>query len=327
MSTRDKLLKSIASTISDYRDGEVPNMGSDHVEEWVKQFDKAVQEPILAELDHVFKKTYISKGDADKFLSDLLKTEKLAGDSPCDFWRAVSFMNIQGGGNSQREMLQVLDAVLKKQCGLTIDECGEKAGVFLYLDDVIFTGNRIKNDLTSWVQSTCPSKAQVHVVAIAFHRGGQFYAKKGIQEAAKNAGKALTMTWWRCFEIEDRRALINSSDVLRATSLPDDPLVRQYVEGLKYAPVLRQPGNVGENKFFSSEEGRNLLEQEFLKAGAKIRNECPHLNKYQRPLGNMLLETLGFGSLSVTFRNCPNNCPLALWAGDPWYPLFERKTN
>jgi hypothetical protein len=41
----------------------------------------------------------------------------------------------------------------------------------------------------------------------------------------------------------------------------------------------------------------------------------------------MILETLGFGSTLVTFRNCPNNCPLAFWAGYPWYPLFQRKTN
>ena len=41
----------------------------------------------------------------------------------------------------------------------------------------------------------------------------------------------------------------------------------------------------------------------------------------------MILESLGFGSLVVTFRNCPNNAPLALWAGDPWYPLFPRRTN
>ncbi len=42
---------------------------------------------------------------------------------------------------------------------------------------------------------------------------------------------------------------------------------------------------------------------------------------------HMTLETLGFGSLVVTFRNCPNNAPLALWVGDPWYPLFPRTTN
>jgi hypothetical protein len=44
-------------------------------------------------------------------------------------------------------------------------------------------------------------------------------------------------------------------------------------------------------------------------------------------VGNMVLSTLGFGSTIVTFRNCPNNAPLAFWAGDPWYPLFPRKIN
>jgi hypothetical protein len=41
----------------------------------------------------------------------------------------------------------------------------------------------------------------------------------------------------------------------------------------------------------------------------------------------MKLETLGFGSLIVTFRNCPNNAPLAFWVDSPWYPLFPRTTN
>jgi hypothetical protein len=69
------------------------------------------------------------------------------------------------------------------------------------------------------------------------------------------------------------------------------------------------------------------VEQQFLLKGIKIREQSPLLPKYMRPLGNMVLETLGFGSTFVTFRNCPNNAPLAFWAGDPWYPLFPRKTN
>ena len=37
---------------------------------------------------------------------------------------------------------------------------------------------------------------------------------------------------------------------------------------------------------------------------------------------------LGFGAMTVTFRNCPNTAPLALWmeAGG-WTPLFKRKLN
>ena len=54
-----------------------------------------------------------------------------------------------------------------------------------------------------------------------------------------------------------------------------------------------------------------------------------------KPLGYSLFDP-GFGSMFVTYRNCPNNCPLALWYGNPeypsnhpfsrWYPLFPRKT-
>jgi hypothetical protein len=84
---------------------------------------------------------------------------------------------------------------------------------------------------------------------------------------------------------------------------------------------------MGDSEIFSSEAGRDLLEQQLLKAGLQIREECQYLKENHRPLGYMKLKTLGFGSLLVTFRNCPNNCPLAFWVDDPWYPLFPRKIN
>lgn len=327
MTKRDRLLESIAKTITDYRAGEIATPTPEHVETWVRQFDTAVQIGVLEELDHVLDSTYIPKATVDEFLSRLLTNKKIAGDDPCSFWKNVAFLDIQGGGNSQREMLEILSAALRKQCGIKLRRSGRGCEVFAYVDDAVFSGNRVRNDLGSWVQSDAPHDTQVHIITIALHRGGQYYAKNQIEKAATAAGKNIKLTWWRCIEIEDRKTYVNSSDVLRPTDLPDDPLIQEYVAGLKYPPVLRKPGSIGENKFFSSEEGRTLLEQEFLKAGVKIRSECPYLNVYQRPLGNMVLETLGFGSLLVTFRNCPNNCPLAFWAGDPWYPLFPRKTN
>ena len=327
MKQRKKLLESIAETISDYRAEEIATPTPEHVEEWINQFDKSVQVSMLAELDHVFKHTYMSKETVEEFLTNLVTSNKIAGDNPVAFWKDVCFLDIQGGGNSQREMLRMFNEVLEKECGLEIEDCGEEPEVYLYLDDAIFTGNRIKSDLDSWIQSEAPRKANMHVVTIAIHLGGQWYAKNKILESAKAAGKDIKITWWRCIEIEDRKAYIGSSDVLRPTVLPDDPPTQEYAHSLKYPPILRKPGNVGANNFFSSEDGRHLLEQEFLKAGVRIRSMCRHLNVYQRPLGNMVLETLGFGSMIITFRNCPNNCPLVFWAGDPWYPLFPRKTN
>ena len=327
MSTRSCLLESIAETIADYREGEIASPTPEHVDAWIKQFGGEVQEPMLAELNHVFERTYMPKVEVEKFLSGLAKHDKFAGTEPCSFWEDVEFLRIQGGGSSQNEMLEMFDDILLDECGVETGDCGEDPKVYLYLDDAIFTGNRVKTDLETWIASSAPQEAEVRVVVLALHRGGQYYAEGKIKDAADSAGKSIEIGWWRCKEIEDRKYFINSSDVLRPTEIPNDALVQAYAEGLDYSPVLRTPGSVGENKFFSCEEGRHLLEQELLKAGARIRSRCPHLNAYQRPLGNVLLQTLGFGALLVTFRNCPNNCPLAFWAGNPWYPLFPRKTN
>ena len=327
MSTREDLLVSIASTIQEYRAGEIAAPTPEHVDRWVRQFDEAVQLTMLREMDHVLKRTYFSLKEVTSFLRGLIQTEKLAGKDPCAFWRGVHFLDIQGGGNSQTEMLALFDAILQERCGFGIEQCGGESAVCMYLDDGIFTGNRVRRDLEAWITDQAPGRAALHVVSIALHSGGQYYAGGHISKSAVTAGKAIDVTWWRAIELEDRKYYSNTADVLRPIAIPDDAAVQAYVQAMNYAPTLRRPGNVGGNALFSSDEGKNLLEQEFLKAGARIRQMCPNLGATQRPLGHITLDTLGFGSLIVTFRNCPNNAPLALWVGDPWYPLFPRTTN
>lgn len=327
MSEREDLLKSLSETIADYRLGEISKPTPDHVATWVHQFDETVQLPILKEIDYVLRQTYLPKSTVEKFLSGLAVQKKLTEEDPRSFWRSVELLDIQGAGDSQSDMLKMFGDALGSKVGLSLDDCSGSSGTFVYLDDGIYTGNRILGDLRSWIESDAPEEATVHIVVIALHRGGQYYARTKLNEASKAVGKNITISWWRCVELEDRRTYTYSADVLRPTEIPDDPDVQEYVESLSYPPNRRTPGNLGENKFFSSEVGRHVLEQEFLKAGVRIRSMCPYLNVFQRPLGNSVLETLGFGSLLVTFRNCPNNTPLALWAGEPWYPLFPRRTN
>jgi len=53
-----------------------------------------------------------------------------------------------------------------------------------------------------------------------------------------------------------------------------------------------------------------------------------------KPLGFTKFDGLGFGGTTFTYRNCPNNAPLAFWWGDYeptgvpaldcWYPLMKR---
>lgn len=275
----------------------------------------------------MLKRTYLNKQKVSAFLTGLINNEALTGGLGCDFWRNVSFLSIQGGGNSQREMLALFDEFLQSNCGFGIPDCGQSSETFVYIDDCIFTGNRVKKDLTAWIKSSAPVKATIHIITISFARGGQWYANGKIEAAATEAKKDIDVHWWRILELEDRKRYLNTSDLLKPRSLGEDPLVAEYVKSLKYGPIFRSVDGVGEHAYFSSEVARALLEQEFLKAGVRIRQMCPNLNEFQRPLGNMVLESLGFGAMVVTFRNCPNNTPLAFWAGDPWYPLFARRAN
>lgn len=327
MAERNDLLVSIATTTADYRLGDWNAPGPEHVERWVHQFDTDVQLPILREMSHALERTYFSLAKTKMFLSGLFRTSELVGDDPCTFWREVRFLDIQGGGASQSEMLALFDQILTEQCNIEIGRCGLSPRAFVYLDDAIFSGNRVRNDLKSWISGSAPPDAKVHIITIALHNSGHLYAKKEVEAAARAAGKTISVSWWRAIELETRKDRTNISDVLRPATIPDDPAVTSYVAGMRFPPHLRTGSHVGSAGIFSCDPGRRVLETEFLKAGAKIRQMCPQLGAYQRPLGNMVLDTLGFGSLIVTYRNCPNSAPLALWAGSPWYPLFPRATN
>lgn len=328
MTTRKELLDAVVEQIADYREGEIPSMSASHVDTWVKQFPDDAQDPLLAELGHVFSKTYFTRKNVKQFLSAVAGSKKLAGEDPPAFWKNTGILNIQTAGNSQRDMLVLLDKALQKTCGISLAECG-KAPVtqYVYIDDVLFSGGRIKHDITKWIREAAPQKAKIHIITIAYHRLGQWRTETDINAAAKEAGKSIELTWWRKFEVEDRKSYMASADVLRPTAIPADNATAQYVAGLNLEPVFRTPGQVGALGFFTSEGGRSLLEQQFLVSGVRVRSICPHLNTYMRPLGNSVMGTTGFGSMIVTYRNCPNNAPLVLWAGDPWYPLFPRKTN
>ena len=328
MAITQQKLDDLAAIIVDYREGQITKPDGAHVKKWLSQFDAAVQESLLSEMDHVLKQTYIPKTRVESFLANLVTNEKLTGGDPKKFWKDGKFLDLQKRGSSQRELMKMIEAPLKAQTGYGVADCGKNSpACFIYLDDGLFSGNTILGDLRDWLKGAAPSQALVHVVVMALHRGGQYYARTELEKTASQVGKKIEFKWWRIVELEDRKAYIKDSDVLRPTKIPEDQPTKDYVKTLKYPPTLRPPGSLGTAKFFSSEGARELLEQQFLLKGVYIRTQSGNFNEYARPLGNMVLSTLGFGSTIVTFRNCPNNAPLALWAGSPWYPLFLRKTN
>src|SRR5262249_43000264 len=86
---------------------------------------------------------------------------------------------------------------------------------------------------------------------------------------------------------------------------------------------------------FSCSENRAVLERAFLSVGAQLVRPAQQPNPAICPMGFNQPYSLGFGAICLTHCNISNNCPLALWYGDPgrsedhvlsrWYPLFSRK--
>ena len=332
MSGRKKLLASLSGTIRDYRVGEIPEPTPAHVDRWIRQFDSRVQMPVLRELDHVLKQTYSSRDSVERFLASLLRSEKLAGSDPRNFWRQANFFRRQGHGASQEELLTLLDEAFRRKWGFSTAECGEPGGSFVYLDDGLFSNDRVFQDLKRWMGETAPPSGRVHVIVLVSHSLGEFGLGRRVKACALEHCKEVELKIWRARRVENRKRYRKDSDVLWPTEAPDDAAVRSYQERPGVGEIAwRPPG--GETDLFSSESGRSLLEREFLIAGARLVAKAQSPNPLMRPLGYSRFG-FGFGSMMATFRNCANNAPLALWWGDPtkppshplhWYPLLPRK--
>lgn len=331
---RVDLIQGVANIIADYRAGEIPPPDAAHVERWIGQFPKDVQEPLLAEMAHVLTATYINRSTVEQFLRGLVTNEGLAGKDHCAFWEKANIRKEQGNGNSQRELVAVFGAALKESCGLELAECGSPNGAYIYIDDGVFSGDRALQDLRQLVSESSQSSLNIHVVVIALYSGGSYWLETALKKHAEALGKSVALTIWRVIELENRKAYRNSAEVLWPISLPDDEAVQNYATSQRFRFEARTSGGSLTYPVFSSEDGRQLLEREMLLTGVRIKG-LSNSSDIVRPLGYSRF-SLGFGATVVTYRNCPNNCPLAWWWGDPkahknhpfskWYPLLPRKT-
>jgi hypothetical protein len=333
MSNHANRLASLAGIIADYRKDEIPARTPTLVEEWLQQFPSSIQEQLLKAILHVFKKTYISRDAFKSFLEALATTDKLSpGCDPATYWRTVNLLDIQGGGNSQKDILEMFDEVLRDTHGYGVCDCGSEGGDYAYLDDCIGTGGRVRGDICDWMEEDIPSQITLHIITPVYYMGSWWIDAK-IKDAAATHGRSVSLHKWRLddFEMENRLGMRDSSDVLWPTELPDDKDVRayaRYLDSCGHSAILRKPGSPGVSGIFRDDADRILIEQAFLLRGCQIRRECPNLPDPERPLGHHNLDCLGFGSMFATYRNCPNNCPLVLWVQQEEYPaLLPRKTN
>ena len=184
-------------------------------------------------------------------------------------------LDIQQGGSSQSEMLERFDTVLRRKIGIGVQDCTSSSSNFIYLDDAIFTGNRLRRDLEPWIKNDAPQKATVYVIVNGLHTGGDYYSQKQLQMAARDAGKAIAIHTLSVRSIENRRSYKNQSEVLWPSEFPEggSDEISAYTTMLKdagYPPEKRVQGSTPKNGVFSGEVGRAALERVFLKAGVGV---------------------------------------------------------
>lgn len=332
--TQAQLVQSIANVISTYRAGELPAPDAAHVERWASQFTPENRVEFLRAFDHVIKQTFITKAHVVAFIDRLTTNAALTGANPADYWSKATVLSLQKVGFSQKSMIELLDEVLLKRFGFKSNHDSSKGGDFIYLDDIIFTGTRVGNDVEEWILNAAPVTGKLQIVVAGWHTFARFKLEQKLNAAKFTAKKTIDINYWSIpsYRFENTVYRSEHSQVLAPSVIPIYKEVQDYfAEPTRYPIKLRTVGgNLG---IFPSEAARTILESEFLIAGAKIRakgNTKPII----RPLGFGYFGA-GFGGLVVTYRNCPNNCPLAMWWGDPaqhtgplaWYPLLSRDGN
>ncbi|WP_298943235.1 hypothetical protein [uncultured Psychromonas sp.] len=334
--TNEELCESIAGVISGYRNNEFGVYDAHHVKRWIEQFEVHERSIVLKETNKILKNNFITQKLFNNFIESAISSPKIAGNDKNSFWQNVSILEIQKNGDSQKELNELFCAQLKDEYEV-INPINKASNEFIYLDDFIFSGNRLYNDLQTWLTEKAPSKCSITIITIGWYVYGQYNTENRLNKLLKNIDKNIDIKFrsFERFRLENRLSGINRSEVFWPTSCIESvDEIQSYLESKDYAPKFRVPNGI-KNRVFSRTR-REEYEKIILKYGIKILGFSRNNNKMVKPLGYHFFNEIGFGSTMFSFRNCPNNNPLVFWWGDPeapahrpfskWYPLMQRNT-
>lgn len=294
---------------------------------WVNQFDTGTKEIILRELAFVLKKGYFSKDRVVETIKKGLKKiiEIFPGTSICDF----SFVQgYSSGGTSQQEILDILEDLISTEHGLHVDCCGNGCHFALF-DDCAYSGNKLKNTAIGWIEKEGEPRKKLVVLPLVYHKKSLSYLERSIKKAA--LGKLAICEIKPVMMVKNEVILGGSFQGYAPPLSCDHQEVTAFIENNLNTSFIgtffRPNGFILEEKFFTSLAAREVVERQFLIHGARLLNLCSSIGRSTRPLGFETLQSLGFGTPLVFYRNIPNNAPIVFWwSVKGWEPLFERIT-
>lgn len=348
MRTKSKmevLAKNILYHIQDYRNNDNIQLTVPHILLWAEQFG-ADASFMLAELNHLIPKTYLSKKNAKKYLHQhilhLLRDYQYTQLNV--FLADTHFLEMQAEGKSQKVLLQLLEEVLQTEYGESYRHYLDYPKKnFVYLDDILATGSTIGWHLIQWLSEKgadgkenfvkiIQNKYNLSIHLFCLHSWGHALKLYHIQKHFEPAVGIVDKIKWYCDFLPVQNKVVGFDKLLNVAvpTVEQPPRIKAYLASLaamkheKYAyrkPYLNE-------MFFSSAMNRIRYENILLSKGIELIERIKGVVKPNvRPLGliNPDYKTFGLGTHFFTWRNIPNNCPLVFWwdvAGHDWRPLF-----
>jgi hypothetical protein len=353
----EELIAEINTRLSDYRADEgiqEAEVSEARIAHWIGQFEEADREFILSELVNIFAKRYCSKASAKKFLKAVVDklTTDLKYDSAKQFLENTLFLDLQAGGKSQGQMLAMLGELLQGEYGFDIEQCGgNDKKHFVYLDDVLCTGNTLFQNLNTWhsqdydddrtnLKAIKDGTADFICTYIFIHSKNYYKKVAQIKKVIDgDLGRKLKM--YRMHEIENSDEAkgaydlifpleVNSSEEVLSYKEQVASMVDEYTQKGGYSTkeeFFRPKGRPVDEELFTSADNRNRFETILLEKGIEILRNAHTNIENVRALGYSLksMKDFGFGALCFTWRNIANNTPLVFWyAGGGFFPLFVK---
>ncbi|WP_393947404.1 phosphoribosyltransferase-like protein [Kluyvera intermedia] len=329
MTDRD-LMGQIAVKLNDYRYPPQGGMCIAHVNRWIGQFELNDRRFVLEETDRLLGIGYFSESDYRRVASSIATDE--ANES---FFQTAAFLDIQNQGASQSEFLDLLQEDCEEELNV-VTRTSRRRRVssfddFIYVDDVSFSGAKAINDLTWFIENFDLQNINILVYFLGAHTYATWKIKDQLERTFSERNISVGVGGDEFVLVENQRRNSSNSEVLwpkeQSVSIPE------WADGqITYQGTYRN-GYIA-NDFFPDEQRRDRFEAILTKVGFDILSHSQNPSAVIKPLGFSTFNGVGFGGTIFTFRNCPNNTPLAYWWGtylrrgngalDCWYPLMKR---
>lgn len=345
MNELENLEIQIADKIKDYRKGELSfDLDEEHVDKWIQQFDEETRISILWETLNLINNYYMDESAIDEYINEILALEDIFTKNVRNGLNIIQFLDVQNKGRSQKNLLNLINEKTLNLYSQNINLINSpNISKYIYVDDGLYSGSTVRHDIERWISLANPN-SELYLIFLCVYSSGRWYTEKKIKQICDSKNIEVFFLWGHYFDNFPQNKYGELSYDCFWPQEVDDSNCDLYLETLEIEAEEKKYSNIRgyrdiecNSRIFSCDFNRTIIETEFMKAGAYIITLPSKLNKSMRPMGYDYFASVGFGAFFVTYMNISNNCPLALWWGDPeapgwhtlskWYPLFPRKGN